>query len=173
MRKPILILKLLAILSCLFVYKHVFAVPMLEAQVINYSVEPRSGATFNRIEQLSIIMFADKLSKEYRSPYTLTYKIVDKAGNTIEGSQSNILFTQCNDMMIQVKIVGSCADYNNIATVRLKTRQSRKPPSTEGYSKEGRFWTKDEEAGKYPKFEEMDYKLASYTLVDKNGKLVK
>ena len=54
------------------------AIPTVDAQVINYSVEPRSGANFNRIEQLSIIIFADKLSKEYRSPYTLTYSIVDK-----------------------------------------------------------------------------------------------
>lgn len=165
--------KIVTVISSLFFCSNALAIPAVDAQVINYSVEPRSGANFNRIEQLSIIIFADKLSKEYRSPYTLTYSIVDKAGKVIEGSQDKILFTQCNDMMLQVKIVGSCAEFNNVATVRLKTRQTRKPPSTKGYSKEGRFWTQDDEAGKFPRFEEMEYKLVSYTITDKNGKLVK
>jgi len=172
MKHLLTIVKYTAVLSYLFILNNTFAAPVIEAHIVHYSVEPKSGSTFNRIEQLSIVMFADKLSKEFRSPYTLSYRITDKEGNVIEDKATKILFTMCNDMMTQVLTVGQCGDYNNVATVRLKTRQTRRPPSTKGYSKEGRFWIKDEQANKFPRFEEMEYKLDSFILADKSGKVV-
>ena len=173
MKSLLVLSKIISVISTLFLSGYALANATVNAKIINYSVEPRSGATFNVIEQLSIILFVNKLSKEYRSPYSLTYTVEDKNGNIVNDRTDNIRFTLCNDRMLQVKIVGSCEAFNNVATVRLKTRQTRKPISTKGYSKEGRFWTQDEAAGKYPKFEEMEYQLKSFSLVDKNGKIVK
>ena len=173
MKHLLTIVKCTAVLSYLLILKSVFAAPVIEAHLIDYTIEPRSGATFNHIEQLSIVIFADKLSKEHRTPYTLSYKVTDKKGNVIEDKTDKIKFTLCNDMMVQVLTVGQCGDYNNVATVRLKTRQTRRPISTEGYSNESGFWVKDEQANKYPRFEENEYKLESFILTDRSGKVVK
>lgn len=173
MKYLLTLVKCTAILSYLLVLNNAFSAPAIEARLIGYTVEPRSGATFNHIEQFSIILFADKLSKEYRTPYALSYKVTDKKGNVIEGEASNIKFTLCSDMMVQVLAVGQCGDYNNVTTVRLKTRQTRKPISTKGYSKKGSFWVKDEQANKYPRFEENEYKLLSFVLTDRSGNVVK
>lgn len=173
MKNLLTVVKCSVFLSYLFIVNSAFSAPAIEAHLIDYTIEPRSGATFNHIEQFSIILFADKLSKEHRSPYTLTYKVTDKEDNIIEGKTSKIKFTMCNDMMVQVLAVGQCGDYNNVATVRLKTRQTRIPISTKGYSKEDSFWVKDEQANKYPRFEENEYKLESFVLTDRSGKVVK
>lgn len=172
MKYLLVLSKTVVILSLLFIGKNALAVPTVEAQVVNYTLAPTSGASFNRIEQLSIVILANKLSKEFRSPYTLTYRIKDKAGNIIEDKKEGILFTMCDDQMTPVKVIGKCGDFNNITTIKLKSRQTRKPPSTEGYIKEGRFWIKEDEVAKYPRFEEMNYKLDSFTLTDKSGKVV-
>ena len=173
MKKRLTVLKCTVLMSYLFIISSTLAAPVIEAHLINYTVEPRSGATFNHIEQFSIVIFADKLSKEHRSPYTLSYKVTDKKGNVIEDKASKIKFTLCNDMMVQVLTVGQCGDYNNVATVRLKTRQTRRPISVDGYSHNGDFWVKDEQANKYPRFEENEYKLESFILTDRFGKVVK
>ena len=78
----------------------------------------------------------------------------------------------CNDMMVPVKTVGRWGDYNNFANIRLKRRQTRRPPSIKGYRKVGRYWIKEEEADNFPRFEEMEYKLDSFKLIDKSGKIV-
>lgn len=164
--------KLVVILSFLLIGKNVLAVPNVEAHATHYTLQPKSGASFNRIEQLSIVVFANKLSKQYRSPYTLVYRIIDKEGNVIDGERKQILFTLCNDTMVPVKTVGKCGDYNNVAVIKLKNRQTRRPPSTKGYRQVGRYWIKDEEAESFPRFEEMEYKLDSFKLIDKSGKIV-
>lgn len=162
-----------SLVLCYFlILNSAFAAPAIELHLIDYTVEPRSGNTFNHIEQMSIVIFANKLSKEYRSPYTLSYRIKDKDGKVIEDKATKILFTLCQDMMVQVLTVGQCGDYNNVGTVRLKTLQTRKPPLTKGYSKKGMFWVRDDEANKYPHFEAMEYKIESFTLTDKFGKVV-
>ena len=172
MKYLLVISKLVVTLSFLFIGKNVLAVPIVEAHVVHYTLQPKSGASFNRVEQLSIVMFANKLSKEFRSPYTLVYRIIDKEGNVVDGKREKILFTMCNDMMVPVKIVGRCGGYNNVATIKLKRRQTRRPPSTKGYLKVGSYWIKEEEAGNFPRFEEMEYKLDSFKLIDKSGKIV-
>ena len=172
MKYLLVIFKLVVILSFLFIGKNVLAVPVVEAHLVHYTLQPKSGASFNRVEQLSIVVFANKLSKEYRSPYTLVYRILDKEGNVIDDKKKQILFTMCNDMMVPVKTVGRCGDYNNVANIRLKRRQTRRPPSIKGYRKVGRYWIKEEEADNFPRFEEMEYKLDSFKLIDKSGKIV-
>lgn len=164
--------KLLIIVSIVFAGKAVFAVPVVDANLVHYTLQPKSGATFNRVERLSIVMFADKLSKEFKAPYSLNYTISDKEGRVVEGAQENIMFTMCNDKMVPVKTVGQCGEYNNVATISLKNRQTRRPPSTNGYRQEGRFWINEAQAGKFPRFEEMEYKIDSFQLLDRDGKIV-
>ena len=74
--------------------------------------------------------------------------------------------------MEAVKAAGLCREYNNVKVITLKTRQTRKPPSTKGYQKVGRYWVKEQEANLFPRFEEMEYKLESFKLIDKTGKVV-
>ncbi|MCP3849017.1 MAG: hypothetical protein GY694_02090 [Gammaproteobacteria bacterium] len=163
----------LAFIFCfLFIGKNALAVPAVEAHMAHYTLQPKSGSSFNRIEQLSIVIFANKLIKEYRSPYTVVYRIKDKEGNIIDGEKKQILFTMCDDASTPVKTVGECGNYNNIAIIKLKTRQTRQPPSTKDYQKVGRYWIKQEEADQFPRFEEMNYKLDSYKLTDRSGKIV-
>ncbi len=144
----------------------------VEVHLEHYILKPRSGASFNRIEQLSIVMLANKLSTEFRSPYTLLYRIIDKEGNVVDDKKEQILFTMCNNMMVPVQKIGQCGDYNNVATINLKTRQTRKPPSIKGFVKEGKYWIKGVELNNFPRFEEMEYKLDSFKLFDRSGKLV-
>lgn len=144
----------------------------VEVHLEHYSLQPRSGTSFNRIEQLSIVMLANKLSTEFRSPYAFVYRIIDKEGNIVDGQKKQIMFTMCNDMMVPVQKLGKCGDYNNVATINLKTRQTRKPASIKGFVQEGRFWIKEEEVNNFPRFEAMEYKLDSYRLLDRSGKLV-
>ena len=172
MKYRLVILKLVILFSFLCVGGNVLAAPAIEAHVVHYSLQPASGPSFNRVEELSIVVFANKLSKEYRSPFTLDYRIVDKEGNIIDDKKEQFLFTMCDDKMAAVKAVGKCGEYNNVATISLKKRSTRRPPSTKGYSKVGRFWVKEEEVKIFPRFEEMEYKLDSFKLIDKSGKTV-
>ena len=145
MKYRLVILKLAVLFSFLCVGENILAVPAIEGHVVHYTLQPTSGPSFNRVEELSIVVFANKLSNEYRSPFTLVYRIVDKEGNVIDDKKEQILFTMCNDKMVSVKAVGECGEYNNVAIISLKTRSTRRPPSTIGYSKIGRFWIKEEE----------------------------
>ena len=172
MKQLLVALKLSFIFFMLFIGKTALAIPAIEAHVVHYSQVPQSGPSFNRVEKLAIVVFANKLSKEYRSPFTLTYRILDKEGNLVEGEQKQLLFTMCKDTMIAVRTAGGCGDYHNVTTITLKTRQTRRPPSTKGYRKIGRYWVKEQEAGLFPRFEEMKYELESFKLIDKTGKAI-
>ena len=164
--------KLAFILCFLFIGNTAFAAPVIDAKIAHYSIQPRSGYSFNRIEQLSIVLFSHQLSKEYRSPYTLNYRISDKEGKIVEGEKKQIIFSLCTNTLSAVQIVGGCGNYNNISVISLKTRQTRRPTSTKGYKKVGKFWIKEQEADNFPRFEEMEYKLDSFKLTDRSGKEV-